>query len=79
MEVDMEAENKHPPVFLHGQRVRILDSAQLDGSPHPCAGLEAVIRSNDYDGYVQVRLVSPYASRIWLWDIKADQLILAEK
>lgn len=58
--------------LLVGSRVRVLDSAELDGAPHPCAGLEAVIRMVDMDS-IHVRLVAPPESGTWLWVVRGDQ------
>lgn len=63
---------KNQPLLIGG-RVRVLDSAELDGAPHPCAGLEGVIRMVDM-GSAQIRLAAPPKSGIWLWDIGPDQL-----
>lgn len=58
--------------LLIGSRIRVLDSAELDGAPHPCAGLEAVIRMADA-GAIQIRLVAPPKSGTWLWVVRSDQ------
>lgn len=62
--------------FFNGQFVRIREDAKIDGQPHPCAGLEAVIRIGIDETTVQIRLVVPPKSGRVLWDMPVDQLEL---